>query len=185
VGQKGDSGVISHVPGSAKSVREWTFTLPSELPCWELESQMDSQIFKAWLQGSKLIVLKISLYHWKVIEAYMSKMGLHCPFGHLKHKLWSKERPGVKLTIWLLTIKSWESTQFSCFQVTCDIPLESSWQGLQLCLRPHCNRRSSQEVMCLQSHNSPSRKNFRTPTWESRDKKPFGCGLLVELQNIL
>ncbi len=26
----------------------------------------------------------------------MSKMGLHDPFRHLKHKLWPKERPGVK-----------------------------------------------------------------------------------------
>jgi hypothetical protein len=27
----------------------------------------------------------------------MSKMGLHDPFGHLKHKLWPKEGSGVKL----------------------------------------------------------------------------------------
>jgi hypothetical protein len=27
------------------------------------------------------------------------KMGSHDPFGHLKHKLWSKERPGVKLAV--------------------------------------------------------------------------------------
>jgi len=24
-------------------------------------------------------------------------MGSHCSFGHLKHKLWPKEGPGVKL----------------------------------------------------------------------------------------
>jgi hypothetical protein len=41
-------------------------------------------------------------------------MGLHCPFGHLKHKLWPKERLRVKLTIWFPTTKSWESTQFPC-----------------------------------------------------------------------
>jgi hypothetical protein len=29
----------------------------------------------------------------------MSKIGSHVPFGHLKHKLWSKEGPGVKLAI--------------------------------------------------------------------------------------
>ncbi len=29
----------------------------------------------------------------------MSEMGSHDPFGHLKHKLWSKEGSGVKLTI--------------------------------------------------------------------------------------
>jgi hypothetical protein len=36
----------------------------------------------------------------------MSKMGSHFSFGHLKHKLWPKERSGV----WFLTTKSWEST---------------------------------------------------------------------------
>jgi len=29
----------------------------------------------------------------------MSEMGLHDPFGHLKHKLWPKEGPGVKLAV--------------------------------------------------------------------------------------
>jgi len=41
----------------------------------------------------------------------MSKMALHGPFGHWQHKLWQKERSGVKLTIWLSTIKSQESTR--------------------------------------------------------------------------
>jgi hypothetical protein len=34
------------LPRVQKSVREWTFTFPSELPLWELKSQMDSWIFK-------------------------------------------------------------------------------------------------------------------------------------------
>jgi hypothetical protein len=29
----------------------------------------------------------------------MSEMGLHDPFGHLKHMLWPKERSGVELAI--------------------------------------------------------------------------------------
>jgi hypothetical protein len=89
-------------------------------------------------------------------------MGSHCPFGHLKHKLWSKERSGVKLPIWLLTTKSWELTQFPCVQVACDIPLESSRLGLQLCLRPHCNQRSAYKVMGPQSYGSPNGENFGT-----------------------
>jgi len=38
-GLEADPRVTSHAPGSAKSaksVREWTLTLPSEFPCWEL-----------------------------------------------------------------------------------------------------------------------------------------------------
>jgi hypothetical protein len=184
-GQEGDPGVTSHPPGSATSVREWTLTLPSEFPCWELESRMDSQIFRARSQGSKLLALKSSLYHWKSIEVWMSKMGFHCPFGHLKDKLWPKQRSGVKLAVWFLTIKRWESTLFPCVQATCDFPLKSSRQGLQLCFRPHHDQRSAQEVMRLQSRGSPNYWNFGTPTWESRDKKPFGCGPHEEAQNIL
>jgi hypothetical protein len=74
-------------------------------------------------------------------------MGSHCPFGHLKHKLWPKERPGVKLTVWLPTTKSWESTLFPCVQVLCNIPLENSRQGLQLWFGLHGNQRSACEVM--------------------------------------
>jgi hypothetical protein len=37
-------------------------------------------------------------------------MGSHCSFGHLKHKLWPKEGPRVKLAVWLPTTKSRGST---------------------------------------------------------------------------
>jgi hypothetical protein len=74
-------------------------------------------------------------------------MGSHDPFGHLKHKLWSKERLRVKLANWLPTTKSQESTQFCCVQVACDIPLESSRRGLQLCFRSHYNQKSTREIM--------------------------------------
>jgi hypothetical protein len=57
------------------------------------------QNFKKQLQGSKPNGLWCSLYDWKALGAQISKMGLHCSFGHLKHKLWSKERLGVELPI--------------------------------------------------------------------------------------
>jgi hypothetical protein len=97
---------------------------------------------------------------WKPIEVKMSKMSSHCPFEHLKHKLWPKERPRVKLTIWLLTTKIQERTQFPYVQETCDIPLKSSQQELQLCFKPHCNWRSACEVM---------RKLQESQVWEFLD----------------
>jgi hypothetical protein len=105
----------------------------------------------------------------------MSKMASPEPFRHLQHKLCAKERPEVKLAVWLPTTKSRESTRFACAQVACDIPLESSQRGLQLFFRPHCDWRSAQEVMCPQSCRSPNCYNFGTPTLESGDKRPFGC----------
>ncbi len=32
-------------------------------------------------------------------------MGSHDPFGHMKHKLWPKERSGVKLVVWFWPLK--------------------------------------------------------------------------------
>jgi hypothetical protein len=113
------------------------------------------------------------------LESYWSVNvlnGLASPIWTFEHKLLAKERMGVKLTFWLLTTKSQELTQFCCVQAMCDIPLEISWLGLQLCFRPHCNQRSTHKVMCPQSCGSLSCDNFGTLTWESRDKKPFGCG---------
>ncbi len=76
----------------------------------------------------------------------MFKMSSHNPFKHLKHKLWSKEGSGVKLTIWLPTTKSQKLRQFPCVQVACDISLESSWQGLQLFFRPHLHQRFTHKL---------------------------------------
>jgi hypothetical protein len=93
----------------------------------------------------------------------MSKMGSHDPFGHLKHKLWPKERPWIKLVVWLPTIKSWESTWFLSVLVACNIPLKRSRQRLQLFFRLHCNRRVAHKVMRPQSCGSPNAENFGTP----------------------
>jgi hypothetical protein len=122
VGQKRDPGVWENVRMNIHTPK-WTPMLGIGIP-------MNSRIFREQLQGSKPISLKKSLYHWKDIETKMSEMGSHDPFGHLKHKLWSKERSGVKLTIWLPTTKSWELTQCPCMLVACNTPLEISRRGL-------------------------------------------------------
>jgi len=118
----------------------------------------------------------------------MSKMGSHCSFGHLKHKLWPKGGPGVELPgfrqFWLPTTKSRESTRNTWLQKTCDIALERSRRDLQLCFRRRVDRRSAPNVMKLQSRGSPENARFRdsharvpkmhdfgTPTWESRESR--------------
>jgi hypothetical protein len=58
----------------------------------------------------------------------------------------------------------------SCW-TTCDIPLESSRRGLQLCLRLHLDPRSAHKVMGLQSRGSLRWRDFGTPTRESQEKK--------------
>jgi hypothetical protein len=91
----------------------------------------------------------------------MSEMGSHDPFGHFKHKLCPKEGLGVKLTIWLMTIKSQESPWFPCVQVACNIPFKICWQRIQLCFRPHFNWRFAHKIMGPQSCGSPQLWEFR------------------------
>jgi hypothetical protein len=133
-------------------IAKWAPTLGVGVP-------MDFQIFKKRLHGSKFIGLKNSLNHWKVLKTKMSEMSSHDPFGFLKHKLWPKEGPGVKLAVWLPTIKSWKSPWFPYVQVVCHILLERSWQGLRLYFRPYLHWRFAKEVMGLQSCRSPNLGN--------------------------
>jgi hypothetical protein len=82
-------------------------------------------------------------------------MPSHWRFGHLQPKLWAKEGPGVKLAIWLPTIKSREST-FSRLPIwACDMALERSWRGLQLWFRSCCDPTLQSGVMAVQSSGSP------------------------------
>jgi hypothetical protein len=99
----------------------------------------------------------------------MSKMVSHDPFGNFKHKLWPKERLGVKLAIRLPTTKSRESPRFPYVQVVWCILLERSQQVLQLSSKPHLNRRFSRKVMGPQSCKSSNFRNFEIPTWEFQD----------------
>ncbi len=110
----------------------------------------------------KPIGLRSSLYHWKYFKTYMFEMALHDPFAHLNHKLWPKERLGIKLALWLPTTKNQELSQFPCVQVACDIPLESPQQGLQLFLSLHLNWR-----VCTKNYGPP--KLRESELWEFWD----------------
>jgi hypothetical protein len=81
--------------------------------------------------------------------------------------------------------KSRESTWSRCAQVECDTSLERSGGELQLWFRSHSNQRLESSDMSSQSLKSPNQDSFGTPSWESREKVPFGCSLDGELQRIL
>jgi len=68
-------------------------------------------------------------------------MGSHDPFEYLKHKLWPKEKLGVKVPIWLPPTKIQKLPWFICMQVACHMFLKSSWRGVQLRFKPHFHRR--------------------------------------------
>jgi len=112
-------------------------------------------------------------------------MALHWSFGHMQPKLWAKEGPGVKLAVWLPITKSRESTFSRHLILKCNMALESSQKELQLWFRPCLNQTLQSGDMSSQSFGSPTRDNFRTSTWESWEKEPFGCGSRGVTQRIL
>jgi hypothetical protein len=84
-------------------------------------------------------------------------MPSHWQFGHLQPKLWAKEGPGVKLTVWLPTTKRRESTSCQHPIWECNIAFERSRRGLQLWFRPRGDRTLQSGVMAVQSSRSPAR----------------------------
>jgi hypothetical protein len=82
-------------------------------------------------------------------------MASHWPFGHLQPKLWANEGPGVKLTVWLPTTKSRESTCSQRVLRECDTALESSLRGLELWFRPCPDRRLGRGATKAQSPGTP------------------------------
>jgi len=83
-------------------------------------------------------------------------MASHWQFGHLEPKLWAKEGSGVKLTIWLPTIKRQESTSSRSRLEECDMALESSRQELQLWFKTCPDPSLGQGAMAVQSSGSPA-----------------------------
>jgi hypothetical protein len=88
----------SHISCSRECKRLWG-NEPSHSQVNSHVGSWSPKFLKSECRGSKPIRLKCSLYHWKNLETYMSKMGSHDPFGSLKHKLWPKERSKVKLKV--------------------------------------------------------------------------------------
>jgi len=120
---------------------------------------------------------------WGVLGVIGKVLKCRCPkwprIGHLD--IYSPSYGQKKVP----TTKSRGSTSSRHLRMECDGALKSSRGELQLWFRPHSNRRLEPGVVSVQSPGSPTRDNFGTPTWESREKEPFGCSSRGELQRIL
>jgi hypothetical protein len=91
----------SHISCSRECGKVWGNEPPhpkvgSHFGSWSLHGLSNLHRMNA---GVKPIELKSSLYHWKLLGTWMSRMGSHYPFGYFKHKLWPKEGLGIKLSI--------------------------------------------------------------------------------------
>jgi len=164
--------LYSHVPRSAKECEGKNPHTPKWTPMWELKSRWTPRCLENDYKGQNPMDRRVLHNIGKLLKRGCLK------WARMTHlDIWNTsygQKKGWESN-WFSTTKSWESPQYPCVQVACDIPLKRSQRGLQFCCRPHLNRRSAHKVMGPQNRESPNFGNFRTPTWESRDKKPFGC----------
>jgi hypothetical protein len=75
------------------------------------------------VKSPRIGVFFISMERYWNLDA---QMALHGPFGHLQPKLWAKEESGIKLSVWLPTTKSRESTSSRHPLKECD----TTWKAL-------------------------------------------------------
>ncbi len=114
--------------------------------------------------------------HWKVFYIIEKLLKRKClKWAYMTHlDIWNTsygQKKGRESNWQFPTIRSLESTRFSCVQVACNTSLKSFWWRPQLCFRPHLDQRSTHKVIAPQSCENPNFGNFGTPIWESRDKK--------------
>jgi len=151
-------------------MREWTLTLPRQLPLWEMESWWTPETSESDYRGQNSMAGGVLYIIGNLLELRCLK------WAHIAHSdIWNTsygQKKGRESNCQFDSRpqKGRESTSSRCPIPECDTALESSWRELQLCFRLHCDPRSSCKVMGLQSPGSPIWRDFRTPTRESREK---------------
>jgi hypothetical protein len=129
----------------------------------------------------------------------MSKMGSYCSFGHLKHKLWPKEGPGVELSG--VELDSRESASFDSRPLEvgnrpeilgCRKRATYCWKALDESYNFASDRitiRALHKKLCaLKVPGVPTGGILGLPRGSPGSpgrEKPFGCRPLGEAQSIL
>jgi len=115
----------------------------------------------------------------------MFKMGLHDPFGYLKHNLWPKKRSGVKVPIWFPTTKRQESPWVTYVQMACRISWKAIDKGYNFssCLTSIWGLHK--KLWASKIMRVPISRISGLPSGESRDKMTFGCRPHGQTQRIL
>jgi hypothetical protein len=166
------------LPGVPKSVREWTLTLSNELPCWELESQ--------WIpKSSKCDCRDQNPLAWKVLYIIGKLSKRKClKWDHITHlEIWntSYDQKKGQESNWQFDFRPLKVRNQPDFRA-CKQCATYRWK----CLDKGYN--FSWNLIAIKGLHAKlwgpkvvgiptlGISGLPTPTWESRDKMPFGCG---------
>jgi len=130
------------------NMKEWTFTLPRQLPLWEMESQWTPETSENDFRGQNSMSCDVLYIIGKLLKHKCLK------WAHIAHlNVWNTSygQKKARESNCQSTKKSRKSTQFTWLQKACNIPLESCRQELQICFKPHLDLRSFRKAMGFQS----------------------------------
>jgi hypothetical protein len=112
--------------GMPKSVREWTLTLQSEFPCWELEFRMDSQTFIAQFRGKKSLPWRFLYIIGKLLKRRCLKWVFiaHLDIWNTSYGQKKGQESNWQFDSWPL--KVWNRPNF----LACELRETYCWKGL-------------------------------------------------------
>jgi hypothetical protein len=163
------------LPGMPKSVKEWTLTLPSELPLWVLKSQWIPEFSESNYRDQNSLNWKVFYIIEKLLE---HRCLLWVRMTHLGFQDMSYGQKMGRESNWQFDtqpLKVKNHLDFLVWKWSATYHWKSLDKGYNFVLKPHLDRRFKKNVIGLQSCKSLNFENFKTPTWESRDKMTFGC----------
>ncbi len=134
------------------SVREWTFTLPRQLPLWEMESRWTPEISESNFKGQISMACGVLYITGKLLERRCLKW---CRIAHLDiwNTSYGQKKSGIDL--------------FSMFDLKVRHGVRNSRQELQLCFRPCHDQTLQSGDICVQSPKTPTGTilglHFRSP----------------------
>jgi hypothetical protein len=167
-------GAGSHTTYSWECGRIWGNepSHPKGVPLWELEFRWTPEFLEGDCRGQNSMAWGIIYIIGNLLERRCLKWACitHLDIWNISYGQKKGRESNLQFDFWPLTVGNWPNF------LACKIPLKRSQRGLQLCFGSHLHWRFARKVTAPQSRGSPNFSNFGSPTWESWDKKPFGCG---------
>jgi hypothetical protein len=88
-------------------VPQWETSLERRgLNCVGEKNNLNVSIFGTKVQGVNFVQIESSLYYWKALKAWISKMNLRFLLKMWMNGYGEKKGWGIKLSIWFSTIKT-------------------------------------------------------------------------------
>jgi hypothetical protein len=163
VGQRGDSGVTSHVPKSAKNVKESTLSLPSEFSWWQLESQMDFRNFIEWFLGQNSMACGFFYIIGKLLERKCVKWACiaHLNIWNTSYGQKNGRKSNWQFDCWPQKVKNWPDLLIYRRCATyCWKLLTKATTFLQI---------ASRSEVCSQNYEAPKSREFQLGWfWDSQ-----------------